>query len=165
MFEVSLQLLCSRKPGSLSRVIREINLLGLQYRNHKIDFDDRQTYITINASGELNCTRESLEELFGNLPEVMELQQLDITRDGKDVTGFKTRVSNARISTHEPLSPAVLLAAEKRLSDIMGPIASFIVEAAARESGNAGDLFARVAEELNDDSERAAFLSIIEREN
>jgi HAMP domain-containing protein len=152
IFDVSLQLLCTRKPGSLSRIIREINLLGLQYRNHKIDFDDNQTRITINASGELNCTRESLEALSGNLPEVLSLQQLDITRDGQDVTLFKTTVSKAHISAQEQLTPAIMLAAEKRLSDIMGPVASFIVEAAANECRNAGELFSRLADELNDES-------------
>jgi hypothetical protein len=32
MFDVSLKLLCTRKPGTLSRVIREINLSGLRYK-------------------------------------------------------------------------------------------------------------------------------------
>ena len=35
MFDVSLQLLCTSKSGTLSRVIREIILLGLQYKHHQ----------------------------------------------------------------------------------------------------------------------------------
>jgi hypothetical protein len=38
MFDVSLQLLCTSKSGTLSRVIREINLLGLQYKHHQIEY-------------------------------------------------------------------------------------------------------------------------------
>jgi len=41
MFDVSLKLLCARKSGTLSRVIREINLLGLQYKNHQIERDNK----------------------------------------------------------------------------------------------------------------------------
>jgi hypothetical protein len=89
MFEVSLQLLCTSKSGTLSRVIREINLL----------------------------------------------------------------------------TPAMVLTAEKRLSRILGPVASFFVESAAQDSKNAGELFTRLAVELNDQSERDYFLSIIERDN
>ena len=51
MFDVSLQLLCTSKSGTLSRVIREINLLGLQYKNHQIEFVGEHTCITVNAMG------------------------------------------------------------------------------------------------------------------
>ena len=51
---------------------------------------------------------------------------------------------------------------EKRLPEIMGPLASFIVETAAQFSSNAGELFAQLAEELSDPAERRYFLSIIE---
>jgi hypothetical protein len=58
----------------------------------------------------------------------------------------------------------VVLAAEKRLSEILGPVASFIVESAALDSNNAGELFTRLATELNDQGERDYFLSIVERD-
>lgn len=162
MFDVSLQLLCTRKSGTLSRVIREISLLGLQYKNHQIEFTGEHTHLTVNAFGELNCTRESLEELFGKFSEVLKVQGLNVRQDGKDVTRFKTTVSETRISANEQLTPAVVLAAEKRLSGILGPVAGFIVESAALDSENAGQLFRRLATELNDEDERDYFLSIIE---
>jgi len=162
MFDVSLQLLCTSKSGTLSRLIREINLCGLQYKNHMIDTNSEHSHITINASGDLNCTLESFEELFVEFPEVLRVQQLKVTRDGKDVDQFKTRVSQAHISAQEHLTPALVLAAEKRLSDILGPVASFIVETAAQDCSNAGQLYSRLAEELYDQEERDYFLSIIE---
>jgi len=164
MFDVSLKLLCTRKPGTLSRVIREINLLGLQYKNHQIEFSGEHTRIVVNAMGELNCTRESLEELFDRFAEVLQVQDLNVSQGGRDVTQFKTTVSETRISAREQLTPAVVLAAEKRLSAILGPVASFVVEAAAQDSNNAGELFTRLAAELNDQGERDYFLSIIERD-
>jgi len=162
MFDVSLKLLCTRKPGTLSRVIREINLLGLQYKNHQIEFAGKHTRITVNAMGELNCTRESLGELFDKFSEVLQVQDLNVSQNGRDVTEFKTTVSETHISAREPLTPALVLAAEKRLSDILGPVASFVVESVAQDSNDAGELFTRLAAELDDQDERDYFLSIIE---
>jgi predicted HAD superfamily hydrolase len=164
MYDVTLQLLCTRKSGTLSRVVREINLLGLQYKNHQIEFNGEHTHITVNAIGELNCTRESLEDLFDKFSEVLQVQDLNVSQDGKDVTQFKTTVSETHIAAGEYLTPAVVLAAEKRLSRILGPVASFIVESAVLESNNAGELFSRLAAELNEQGEIDYFLSIIERD-
>jgi hypothetical protein len=165
MFDVSLQLLCTSKSGTLSRVIREINLLGLQYRNHQIEFVGEHTRITVNAMGDLNFTRESLADLFDKFTEVLQVEGLEVSRDGKDVTEFRTMASENPIAAHEPLTPAMVLAAEKRLSRILGPVASFFVESAVQDSNNAGELFTRLAAELNDQDERDYFLSIIERDN
>lgn len=162
MYDVTIQLVCTRKPGTLSRIIREIKVLGLQYRDHKIEFGDRETQITIGAGGELNCSRDMFEQLFAGLPEVLSVRELSIMQNGKHVDLLKTTVSKSRISAQEALSPAILVAAEKRFSDIMGPVSSFIVEAAAIDCKNAGELFVRLADELNDDGEREQFLSIID---
>lgn len=164
MYDVSLQLLCTSKSGTLSRVIREINLLGLQYIHHQIECVGEHTRITVNATGDLNCTRESLEELFDKFNEVLRVEGLKVSEDGKDVTEFKTTASETHIAAHEQLTPAMVLAAEKRLSRILGPVASFFVESAAQDSKNAGELFTRLAAELNDQGERDYFLSIIERD-
>lgn len=161
MLDVSLKLLCTRKSGTLSRIIREINLLGLQYQSHQINAGDEQTEFTIHAIGELNCTPASLVELFTAFSEVLSVQELRLSRDGKEVEQITTAASETHISALERLTPAVLLAAEKRLSRILGPVASFIVESNATSSRNAGELFASLAEELNDQGERDYFLSII----
>jgi hypothetical protein len=162
MFDFSLQLLCTSKPGTLSRLVREIHQVGLQYQAHQINTSGDQSEISITAVGELNCSLESLEEMFGNFPEVLQVKQLRVSRDGKDVTEFKTVVSETRIASGERLTPAVVLAAEKRLSDILGPVASVIVESVAQNCADAGELYARLAEELNDQDERDHFLSVIE---
>lgn len=162
MYDVTIQLVCTRKSGTLSRIIREIKVLGLQYREHKIKFTDKETHITIGAGGNLNCSRDSFEELFAGLPEVLRVSELNIMQNGKHVELLKTTVSKSHISAQESLTPAILVAAEKRFSDIMGPVSSFIVEAAAVDCKNAGELFTRLADELNDEAERAQFLSIID---
>jgi len=162
MFDVSIQLLCTKKSGTLSRIIRDIKLFGLQYQNHTIDYQGDQTLIVINAAGDLNCTRESLVELFGEFKEVLQVLNVSVSQDGSEVTKFKTIASQAHIEALEALSPAILLAADKRLSEIMGPIASLLVEAASRSSKNVGELYLQLAEELGDRVERDEFLSVIE---
>lgn len=162
MFDVSIQLLCTRKPGTLSRIIRDIKLFGLQYHSHTIDYQDDKSVIVINSLGDLNCTQARLMEVFGEFSEVLEVQNVSVLSNGAEVTEFKKTASNARIGALEPLSPAILLAAEKRLSDIMGPIASLLVETASLSSKNVGELYLNLAEELNDQDERNDFLSVIE---
>lgn len=163
MYDFSLKLLCTSKPGTLSRLVREIGQVGMQYRGHRIEDNGKQSNISIDAVGDPNCTLESLEELFGNFPEVLEIVQLRLSSGGRDVTEFKTRVSATHVSATEQLTPAVVLAAEKRLSDILGPVASVIVETVAPQCRDAGELYVRLAAELNDDAEREYFLSIVDR--
>ena len=162
MYDVSISLICTRKSGTLSRFIRDLKLFGLQYQSHSIDYQGDNSLIVINASGELNCTQERLAELFGDFKEVIKVESVNVTRDGVEIKVFKTAVSHAHIEAQEPLSPAILLAAEKRLSDIVGPIATLLVETASLSSQTAGELYLLLAEELGDQAERKEFLSIIE---
>lgn len=162
MLDVTIGLLCSRRPGTLSRVIRELRLLGVEYNNHQIEFSEASTTIVVNGSGELNCTRDRLVQVIMELPEVHMLQHCSITQDGKEITEFRTTASDAHISAGESLTPVVKLAAEKRLADIMGPVASYLVETTAGRCNNAGELFLALANELDNSDERLEFLSIVE---
>lgn len=162
MIDVTLQLFCTRKAGSLSQIIRAIKLFGLQYQNHKIGNGKKYSVIMIIARGNLNCTRQALQEYFLNLPEVIKVQKLEITRNGKNVSEFKTTRSDAHITATEKLTPAIILAAEKRLAEVLGPVASFIVETQAEKCRYAGEFYQLLAFELKDEKERKLFLSVID---
>ncbi len=164
MYDFSLQLLCTGKPGILSRLVREIGQVGLRYRGHRIEQNGETCRIAIDAAGDPNCPLETLEQLFGEFPGVIEVLQLRLSSDGRDVTEFRTRVSETHVADSEQLTPAIILAAEKRLSDILGPVASVIVESVAPRCADAGELYARLAEELNDDEERSHFLAVVDRQ-
>jgi len=164
MLDLKLQFVCTRKPGTLSRAIREISLVGLHYQNHQIHEGGDHIRFTIHASGEPNCSLSSLEGLFVDFPEVTGAVQVSATRDGKPVSAVKTQISESRLDAGDGLTPAVVLAAEKRLSDILGPVASVIVEAVVGNCGNVGELYTRLAAELNDDEERTRFLSVLVRD-
>ena len=162
MFDVSIQLLCTKKSGTLSRFIRDIKLFGLQYQSHAIDYHADQSVIVINSPGKLNCTPARLAELFAEFSEVIEVKNVTVSSFGEEITEFKTTASNTHIEALEPMSPAILLVAEKRLSEIMGPIASLLVEIASQSSTNVGELYLQLADELNDQFERKDFLSVVE---
>lgn len=163
MYDFSLELLCNGKAGTLSRLVREIGQVGLQYRGHRIEQDGENCRIAIDAAGDPNCSLETLEQLFADFPGVLEVLQLRLSSDGRDVTEFRTRVPEIHVADSEQLTPAVILAAEKRLSDILGPVASVIVESVAPRCADAGELYARLAEELDDDEERRHFLAVVDR--
>lgn len=162
MIDVTLQLLCSKKPGTLSRVVREISVVGLQYQSHQIENEGDRIRFTIRTTGDLNCNLDNLRELFDSFPEVEEVSDLHASQGGKDITEFRTDASSSRISAAGEITPALVLTAEKHLSDILGPVASVIIETVVQDCRNAGELYARLAEELNDDEERDRFLSAVE---
>jgi hypothetical protein len=101
-------------------------------------------------------------EVLNHLPEVISIMAVTIIQDGQEIEQFETRNSNELMHSTDQLTPAILLTAEKRLAEILGPIANYLVETAAMSSSNTGELFHLLAEELNSDSERKDFLSIIE---
>lgn len=165
MFDVSIQILCTRKPGTLSRLIRDIKLLGLQYSEHNIAYMDDTAVITVKGTGKINCSREQLIDMLTNMPEIISVQELTIKKEGEEVQTFRTQNSNNFILSSETLTPAVLLTAEKRLAEILGPVATYLVEEASSQSKNAGQLFNILAEELNSELEKNTFLSILQEEN
>lgn len=161
MIDVSIHILCERKPGILSRLIRDIKLFGLVYTGHNIEYTDDQCLISVDGHGELNCTREELQEMLNQFPGVLSVMDISIRHQGSEVSGHKTSITSERVNPEEALSPTILLMAEKRLAETLGPVANYLVETAAQNCNTCGELFNSLAGELNNDKERQAFLSII----
>ena len=146
------------KAGALSRIIRNIVHYGLIYNGQSIDNNGQHTIMKIKCSGELHCTKERLAEIIGDLPEVMTVNDINLTGN---IKAKDTSQSQSLLSAQEPLSPPILLAAEKRLSNIVGPVASYLVETISRNSCNAGELYLQLSDELNTEQERLDFISFI----
>ena len=162
MINVTIKLVCTKKHGTLSRLIRDIKLFGLIYEKHAIEHNDDHCIISITGAGQLNCTQAKLKDFFEDSNEIQQVVDIVITQNGEAITEFRTEASNESINPNDHLSPAILLAAEKRLAEIIGPVATYLVEDAAIGSSNCGELFYTLAKELNSDSERKSFLSIIQ---
>ena len=76
-----------------------------------------------------------------------------------------SRVSlNSMLKSHDVITPDVLKVAETKLSDFLGPVAPILVKqvSTTMNVSSVGQLFEILAKELNDNNERAEFLSIIE---
>jgi serine/threonine-protein kinase len=61
------------------------------------------------------------------------------------------------------LTPEVLATAEKRLANHVGPLARVLIKDAAGKSGNLAELYAQLAEHIDDEAERKAFLASLGR--
>lgn len=162
MIDVTINLICTQRPGTLSRLIRDIKQFGLIYSSHNIESRDGKNLISVHGTGELNCHKEKLIALLSALPEVISIIDITIIRDGIELDQIETQVSSELIKSNELLTPAILSTAEKRLSETLGPIASYLVETSAQTSRDTGELFHSLALELNTEVERQDFLSIIE---
>lgn len=55
--------------------------------------------------------------------------------------------------------PAMLAAAEKRLAQYVGPLAKVLIKRAANDSGDVKELYRKLAEHIDSQQERAAFLA------
>jgi len=167
MIDVTIQLLCARQTGILSRLIRNFKLFGLTYSGHNMEGQGGNSLITVNGSGELNCTREKLEQVLRDFPGVISVSNISIRHEGDEVSAPKTGISSGQIDPFEQidplqaLTPAILLIAEKRLAETLGPVASYLVETAAQSSRNSGELFTTLSQELSSQKERDDFLSIV----
>lgn len=144
------------KAGALSKIIRDIGHYGLIYSGQSIDRNDHRTIMKIKCNGELHCSKERLATILEGLPEVLSVDDISLTGNIE-----AKEISQSLLSAQEPLSPSVLLAAEKRLSNIIGPVASYLVETASKNSRNAGELYLRLSNELNTKQERLDFVSVI----
>jgi serine/threonine-protein kinase len=63
--------------------------------------------------------------------------------------------------TRVPFSPELLANAEKRLASYVGPLARVLIKDAAGKSGNLKELYLQLAEHIDDDEERKAFLASV----
>jgi eukaryotic-like serine/threonine-protein kinase len=71
--------------------------------------------------------------------------------------GPKARGAPARI----PLSPDALAKAEKQLASYVGPLARILIKDAISKSGNLQELYAQLAEHIDSEDERKAFLAAV----
>ena len=159
MTDVSIHLICSHRAGTLSRLIRHIKSFGLTYKQHKIEDQGENNLITVCGSGELNCTRDALLNTFNNITEVISVKDIFISDD--DIERPDCTTQNEKMSPEAALTPAILLVAEQRLAEVLGPVANYLVTITAERSKNTGELFRSLAKELNTDAERRAFVSIV----
>ena len=162
MINVTIKLICTKKHGTLSRLIRDIKLFGLIYESHKIEHQNENCVISITGTGQLNCTHAKLKQFFEDSEQIQKVLDISISQNGEVIKDYRTEASNERINARDHLSPAILLTAEKRLAEIIGPVATYLVDDASVHSNNCGELFHALAQELNSDQERESFLSIID---
>ncbi len=164
MARLSIRFQCTKKAGTLARLIKNVLLVGLTYERHHIDTWEDDCEISIIAQGSLNCSREKLIEIFEELPDVMKVQVTEFSAEGdfeKAQVVDAASVAESRVSASELLTAEILLDVENKMTQIIGPVGRLLVESAAQSSRNVGELYAQLAEELDDEEDKNELLSSI----
>jgi serine/threonine protein kinase len=69
------------------------------------------------------------------------------------------RKSSATGSAHATFTPEILAEAEKKLASYVGPLARLLIKEAAGKSGNLRELYTQLAQHIDEEDERRAFLA------
>lgn len=160
MNKIEITLIALSKSGILSSLMLAIGSHGLVYRKMKSEkFEGDSIKIKILTGGELNTGEEnlisSIEHIAGvdHVVGIAYLSSDDVlTRLG----GEEEKI----LHSNDSITPEVVQLVEKRLVRVLGLIATPLVRQAVATSGNVGQLFLLLGEELDSREEYAEFMSI-----
>ena len=152
------------KTGSLGLMIR---------RNHSEKIDDDRSRLVIVFDGEMNCSKGQLIDVLESNPEIHEVENIsmngnssskpmDLTASEPVAETYDNASSDVKteFNAHDQITPQSLKVAEGMLLNLLGPVAPMLIQAAADETKNVGDLFYKLAEDL-DGEEKMKFLSVV----
>lgn len=174
--ELVLTLLVSNRTGVTSSLMFIGRKLGLMYRKGQVEkIDDVQSRLLVTFTGDLNCSKADLIYEIESLPHIYSIENIsdEYFAEGDSYTSDESAVENssesnssidsnlANLLAYETITPESLKIAENALVDILGPVAPMVVESAASETKHIGDLFLKLAEEL-EGGERESFLSLVD---
>lgn len=114
--------------------------------------------------GQARSVREFYSLLAANIPAGSEraafqrqLAQIDSSAAGQPATPTGNSAPAAAPATHL-FDSSLLAAAEKRLAQYVGPLAKVLIKRAANDSGDLNELYRNLAQHIDSERERAAFL-------
>jgi len=156
--DISIIASTKNKPGVLSKVIRELGHYGLIYEGQKMEINNNLRVIEFHCTGRLHCEKGRLISILEEIPNVIKIVDIIVKED----SGSDIKASEGFLGDKEPLSSAVILAAEKKLSNIIGPVATYLVEQASKECSTVGELFLMLSKELDTEEERNNLISAVQ---
>lgn len=164
MFNLSITVLCTNKAGTLSRLIRQLKGFGFLYQNHHVEKFNEYSQIRLNYLSEKSEVDSDLKVTLAALPEVIKIIETSLDNKGhKDNTLTNVTLKNNKLNINYAITPIVIKMTERRLSRLIGPVAPFLVEKAAKSSQNIGELYLKLAKEIDED-DRENFFSVIDLE-
>ena len=163
--DVIISIVTNGKAGVLSQIIRDIGHYGLVFKDMKFIQNQHNRMIKVYCSGKLHCASDRLIEILERHENVIKVENIEFNNESesKPVSNKKIHNADDKIMAHVEITPAVLLLAEKRLADIMGPVATILVEEASGQCSTAGELFQHLSVELDTEQEKNSFVSIIQQ--
>ena len=160
---IEMSLLMSNKSGVLSSVMKQGTSHGLMYQEHHLEkLDEAQSRIKITFEGSLNCPQDELVDSIESISAIELIE--DISINESSVANFSETINKGTPHTilraHYVITPEALQIAEDRLTAVLGSIAPYMVEKAAKQTKHIGDLFLLLSKELKGEH-RDKFLSLV----
>lgn len=172
--KVQIILLTTNKSGILSFIMLKCGAAGLSYRKNTIDkISDHERRLKVYFQGMFDCEQEYLVKILEQNPDILEVESIRINASNEDTFHSNQAAITPYAQKETPvISPVSLLdardaitadtlrIAEEKLSSMIGPVASILVNSAAKISKSNGDFFLILAGELEGE-ERQEFLSLV----
>ncbi|MBL8515618.1 MAG: serine/threonine protein kinase [Betaproteobacteria bacterium] len=108
-----------------------------------------------------NIAEGAEKEAF--LKRVKVWQGAELSSPHLDATGASAPRPAEASTPRAVFSPEVLSTAEKRLASYVGPLAKLLIKQTAGSTGTIKELYAKLAENIDDPAERKAFLATVDR--
>ena len=167
--KVEVILLTSNKTGILSSIMMVGAKFGLMLvKNKFLKIDENNYRLFLFFNGKLNCSEYEFSNEITSHSEIYSvesivLKYIDLQGDSStksDIHAVESNIVSTNLRAFDLITPESLQIAESKLLNLLGPIASILVESAARETKHIGDLFVLLSKEL-EGKERHDFLSLI----
>lgn len=166
---VEINIVASNKSGLLSFLMLSGSKVGLIYKKKQDQpINQEKTRVNVIFTGALKCSKDDFIALIESSPDVFLVE--DVTVNGqaaptpvqkKKAPQKATSFAVGKLNSSDPVSPEAKHLAEEKLATFLGPVASMLVDSAAQEASHVGDMFSKLAIEL-DGSEKDEFLSLLQ---
>lgn len=161
--KVEMSLLTSNRSGILSSIMMQGSNVGLLYQKHHLEkLDDQQSRMKITFEGNLNCSQDDLINAIESHSDIKSIENFSID-NSLSINTSTSLNSGSRFTILRAgyvITPEAIKIAEDRLTQILGPAAPVLVQAAAKKTKHIGDFYLLLSKDLRGTA-RKNFLALV----
>ena len=161
--KVEISLLTNNKSGILSSIMMQGSNVGLLYQKHHLEkLDDQMSRMRITFEGRLNCSQEDLIHAIESHSNIKAIENFSI--DNSCNTNTRSSLNSGSrftiLRAGYVITPEAIQIAEDRLTEVLGPGAPVLVQAAAKKTKHIGDFYLLLSKDLKG-AARTNFLALV----
>lgn len=161
--KVEMSLLTTNRAGILSSIMMQGSNVGLMYQKHQLEkLDDQQSRMKITFEGRLNCSQDDLIDAISSHSDINIIENISIG-NSMNVNSSTSLNSGSRFTILRAgyvITPEAIKIAENKLSEVLGPAAPILVQAAAAKTKHIGDFYLLLSKHLKGKA-RENFLGLV----